>query len=269
MEQNPSLGTFTPLPRELRDQIWECLSVQRRFAIFQTSRQIYTEATQAFYNMQILQFHISPEYQYRSWLTLESNLVAEWPPQLLILRSLSYALQQGFDKFPFERLKKIRINVGAPDTADPGQFVCLHKKCVDLAALLEHAKHGLPDIEINLLDSASAEWSSGDKPQSSISIDPKRHFPYYKFDGTGPDLKRSAWSFYSPTDPINPDPCGSETRNEIQDDHIVLYAFFRLRNARSVKVTGPKQPQDYFYENMVTILEDVESFGTYPEPDEW
>ncbi|KAL8760300.1 MAG: hypothetical protein Q9199_000082 [Rusavskia elegans] len=236
MEHNPSLGTFTLLPRELRDQIWECLSVQRRFANFQTSRQIYTEATQAFYNVQILQFHISPEYQYKSWLTLETNFDAKWPPRLLVLQSLSRALQQGFDKLPFEKLKKIQINVGAPDTADPGQIICLHKKCVDLAVLLEHAKHGLPDIEINLLDSASANADWWDyRPKTSM---------LYQLDL---DLNNS------------------ETRNDIQDDQIVLYAFFHLRNARSAKISGPEQPQDYFYENVAQSLEEKEPFGTYPD----
>ena len=183
MKHDPSLGSFTALPRELRDQIWESLSVQRRFAIFQTSRQIYTEATHAFYNIQTLHFRISPEYQYKSWLTLESNFDAEWPPRLRVLESLDHALQQRLHQLPFEKLKKIKINIAAPDTADPGQLICLYKKCVDLAALLENAKHGLPDMEINLLDSAFAKWSSGNNRQpTSISIDPERHFPYYEFD---------------------------------------------------------------------------------------
>ncbi|KAI4278616.1 MAG: hypothetical protein L6R38_005210 [Xanthoria sp. 2 TBL-2021] len=275
MHRDPSLGTFTALSREIRDQIWECLSVQRRFTIFQTSRQIYTEATQAFYNVQILQFHISPEYQYKSWLTLESNFVTDGSPRLLILQDLNHTLQQGFDKLPFEKLKKIQINIGAPDAADPGQAICLHKKCVDLAALLEHAKHGLPDIEINLVDTSSAKWSSDDKPQRSVSIDPTRHFPYYEFDGKGPCRTSLFWTRFHPENKpsrsLELDPWKSETRNNYEDNEIVLYAFCHLRNARSAKVSGPEQPADYcFNRNVARNLEEEEPFGTYPEPgDVW
>lgn len=266
MEHDPNLGMFKLLPRELRDQTWDCLSVQRRLAIFRTSRQIYTEATRAFHNSQILQFHISPEYQYKSWLTLESNIDAECPPRQLVLPSLNHALQRGFDKLPFEKLKKIQINVGAPDIADPGQVICLHKKCVDLAALLEQAKHGLPDIEINLLESASRKWLSGDEPQRSISIDPRRHFPYYQYDGKGPCLSSADWSFFHSEESLHQldlDPVHSETRNDTEDDEIVLYAFFHLRKARSAKISGPQQPQDYFYENVATMLEAKQPFGTH------
>ncbi|KAL8881613.1 MAG: hypothetical protein Q9198_001216 [Flavoplaca austrocitrina] len=278
MEHDPSLGSFTSLPRELRNQIWESLSVQRRFAIFQTSRQIYTEATHAFYNIQTLHFHISPEYQYKSWLSLESNFDAEWPPRLRVLESLDHALQQGLHQLPFEKLKKIKINIAAPDTADPGQLICLYKKCVDLAALLEHAKHGLPDMEINLLDSAFAKWSSGNNRQPSISIDPERHFPYYEFDWKRRPwipMTSSSWVDYRPIElmcyNLELDPYNREDPNDISDDQIVLYAFLRLRNARSARVSGPEQPENdcFFLENVATTLEQVEPFGSCPDPDDF
>ncbi|KAL8789071.1 MAG: hypothetical protein Q9213_001334 [Squamulea squamosa] len=274
MEQNPGLGVLTTLPPELRNMIWECLSKQHSFTFFRTSRQIYAEGSEIFYHNQILQFHISPKYEYKSWLVGESNFVAECAPQRFVLQDVYFAIRKGFDKLPFEKLKKIQININAPEHSDPGQSICLYRKCVDLAALLEHAKHGLPNMEINLLDSASAKWYSGNKPQHSISIDQKRHYPYYEFNGNGPCCTTAMWIAYRPdgdrpSDRLELDPFCEETKNTIEDDDIVLHAFLRLRNARSAKVSGSEQRRVDYYDNVAMSIEQEEPFGTYLDPGSW
>ncbi|KAL8725348.1 MAG: hypothetical protein Q9166_007408 [cf. Caloplaca sp. 2 TL-2023] len=230
MEQASTLGAFNSLPRELRDEIWQHVMATRRFAFLRASRPIYTDASsildRTIYTYTVLQFHISPEYQYKSWLTVESNFEAIWP-----LRNLNHAFKKGFNKVPYEKLKKIQINIQAPSSRDSGQVICLYKKCRDLAALLEHAKQGLPNLEINLLDSESAKWSLDGEPQRSID---------------------------------------DEFWNDTDDQDIVLYAFLRLRNARSATINTPTHCNDCFSRRVAKILMRKDLVGTYRDPDdEW
>lgn len=277
MYPNSSLGVFASLPRELRDQIWHCLSVQRCSNIFQTSHQIYTEASRTFYTNQILRLHIGPKYQRKSWLIIKSNLGAEWP-----LQSLDHAVQQGFNKLPFEKLKRLQINIEAPDSTDPGQLICLYQKCRDLVALLECAQQGLPDLEINLLDSALVKWSEEGKPKRSVSIDPKRHYPplrrsfEYHPEGLSSDEfedeqhRTQRFNRYArdpkPTYSLYDD--DEESQNSDDDEEIILYTFSRLRNARSASISGPGQPDGHLRHNIALIIEQKHPFGTYLDSDD-
>ncbi|KAL8762891.1 MAG: hypothetical protein Q9184_001187 [Pyrenodesmia sp. 2 TL-2023] len=123
----------------------------------------------------VLRFHISPTYQHKSWCTVESSIVdedstvkskrlAKW-----LLQDLDDAMKRGFHKLPYRTMRKLQIDIGAPDRRDPGQVVSLYQKCVDLATMLENARSGLLNIEINLLDSGQAKWTWNGQPQSSIN----------------------------------------------------------------------------------------------------
>lgn len=246
MVHNSSLGMLASLPRELRDQIWDTLVAKRKFAFLQASRQIHEEAAlivdSMIYTDVVLQFNVVPKYQYRSWLIVESSFNATWA-----LNSLDHSRKRGFEKLPYEKLGKIQINIEAPDKTDPGQIVCLHKKCVDLATLLENAKQDLPHVEINLLESTSAQWHSGDKPQKSIYLDRQMHYP-----------------------PKFIDPYKEESFNEHEDYVIVLYPFSRLRNARSAEVCRPTALKDDndFGKSIARNIEETEPVGTYLNPDD-
>ncbi|KAL8816956.1 MAG: hypothetical protein Q9223_004119 [Gallowayella weberi] len=263
MDSAPGLGNFALLPRELRDQIRGYLSTNRHLKIFQTSRQIYTEASRSFYNNHMISFHIEPHYQRKSWLTVQSNLGAEWP-----LQSLDHAIEQGFSMLPYEKLKRLEINIDAPDTTDPGQLVCLNLKCRDLVALLEHAKDGLPNLAIKFLDSASAKWSERDSPQQSISIDPKRHYPPLR---RHPDLPTEARDRFDEFYEQNQqdwtlDPDSEETPNKFQDSEIIIQTFLRLRNARSAKIIEPLQCGDFWDPRFAHVLQRKEPLGTNQDP---
>ena len=239
-----SLGNMSYLPPEIRLQIWDHLSLypiqraetdpvsptsrQPRLAFLQISNRIYDEASRHIYKDVVLRFQVFPEYQYRSWLTVESNAGTKWH-----LQDLDDAVSRGFGKLPYEKLKGIRVEIHAPHRRDPGQVVCLWKKCLDLARLLEQANHGLPNVEIHLKDSTWAKWSVDGKPQKSLAVD-----------------------------------CINGEDND-EDYEIVLTAFYRLRNVQTAKVYLPEDMvyNNYTY-NIGIVLEQEEAFGTSLDADD-
>ncbi|KAI4169369.1 MAG: hypothetical protein LQ343_005762 [Gyalolechia ehrenbergii] len=226
MEHNTSLGTLAWLPRELRDQIWVGLLMGGHFTPLQTSRQVHAEISSILSNKDLI-FQVSLGYRYKSWINVESSFGARW-----LLQDLVDAKKRGFDKLPFEKLDKIRINVAAPNGIYPGQIVCLYNKCMDLAELLENSKQALPDIEIKLLDTEFAKWNT--KNQTRMHV------------GLISDL-------------------------DFTDDHeLLLFAFSRLRNARSAKiyVLVEYDGENHFIWNMASSMMLGEPFGTWSKPDE-
>lgn len=192
-----------------------------------------------------MQFHIGPKYQYKSWLDLENNFGVKWP-----LTSLDDSIKRGFGNLPYHKLKRIQINIEAPEMRDPGQVLCLHKKCTNLAELLEQAKQGLPDIEISLFDSSSAQWSlESGEAQRSIWVDRRKHYPpeFNKFD-TGRE----------------------NIFNRVYDYIVVLQTFSRLRNARSAIIHSPNNMRiDHnFMEGIALTLMEREPTGSYLDADD-
>ncbi|KAI4187793.1 MAG: hypothetical protein L6R41_002560 [Letrouitia leprolyta] len=191
---NQSLGKLAQLPLETRNQIWKHLPIRTRIALLCTSHQTYSENMSNVYKDVDIQFNIQPTYQYKSWLSVE------WKHDRWQIEDLKHAFILGLHKIPFDRLREIQINIEAPDVNDAGQLICLHKKCLDLAELLERAKNGLPHLEINLVAPGPGSWGSASEPQHSI-----------------PELD----SFFT------------------SDYEIILHAFCRLRHARSARVRIP------------------------------
>ncbi|KAL8897190.1 MAG: hypothetical protein Q9207_007334 [Kuettlingeria erythrocarpa] len=220
-----SLGRLASLPLELRDQVWAYLSIRSRLALLRTSRQLYTEGSPVLYKDVDLQFNIEPRYEYKSWLRVGISFEAPWA-----LQSLGQAITRGFDKLPFERLRQIRIVIEAPNRDDPGQLVCVQKKCLHLAELLDKAQHGLPHLELHFTTSQSGEWGSANKPQSSIA------------------------------------PFGDAILDN--DYEILLHAFCRLRNASSANIYMPAgyDKRRYFADDLAESLTWKEPFGTVLSP---
>ena len=254
-----SLGTLAALPPELRLQIWKHLplglgqheknSPSPRLGFLGTSRRVYEEASVRVHNHVILQFHIGPQYE--SLLRAESNFGGSWTFQ-----NLDDAVRCGFDRIPYAEFQSVQINIEAPDPDDPGQVICLHKKCADLAALLDYAPHDLPDMEINLLESVSAKWSVDGKPQESIGLNCLRYWPN-RYQAIG--CKAVEQSIEYP-------------RFEPNNTEIVLYAFSRLRSVRSARIRAPED--GHRSEDFVRAIGDVimqkDPVGTYVDPDdEW
>lgn len=203
-----------------------------------------TKVSNHLYKDVVLRFQVFPEYQYRSWLTVESNAGTTWH-----LQDLDHAVSQGFGKLPYEKLKGVQVEIDAPCCRDPGQIACLWKKCLVLVALLEQADRGFPNLEIHLKDSISAKWSVDGEPQKSVAVDRVRSNPPRDSD----------------TDRVN-------EQSDITDpDYVIaLTPFHRLRDAQTAKVYLPDDmvcDNDFAY-NMETVLVQKEAFGTWLDPDD-
>ncbi|KAL8734557.1 MAG: hypothetical protein Q9166_001457 [cf. Caloplaca sp. 2 TL-2023] len=135
----------------------------------------------------------------------------------------------------------------------------LYKKGLDLAALLGNAKQGLPNLEINLVDSASAKWSSRGGPQRSVFTNPKRHYlslfrtldPY---EDEGRRLWRLVQFLENPERTWTLDQDEEGTGNTDDDDHIVLKTFIHLRNARSARISESGDRRDNLFHNVAKTL---------------
>ena len=287
---NLGLGTLSVLPRELRDQVWEFLSMAHHLAFVQASRQIHAEASpildRTLYQDVVLKFCICPTYQYKSWLTVERQYKRK-----LTLQSLDHAIKSSLHRIPYEKLRKIEINIDGPrdNWIDPGQIICLYKKCVDLASLLEHATKGLPAVEINLLEPPGAKWSDtlglqrcfddhlGARPNTGNKFDKHEH-DYENFwdDGKWSDILglRGCFDDHLGTQDVYGPNIGDKFDEEdfenLSDDaELVLLAFCRLRNARSANAYGPASRGRYHpYNDQVIGLRIPEPFGIDLDPDD-
>ena len=166
------LGSFGLLPAELRIEIWQhfsSIASSKRLTILRTSRQLRAEATPFMY--QNLVYCIKPLYQYLSGLqsnqpTSPSNFSFQ-----RIDKGLSEADDHQFNTAPYQHLRKIFVDIEAPNPDDPAQVICLYRKCVALAEMLEARGYfGLPKIQITFLDSSTdnSKWASDGKSQQSI-----------------------------------------------------------------------------------------------------
>jgi hypothetical protein len=83
---------------------------------------------------------------------------------------------QSFRELPYERLKAIKIEIAAPDVADPGQYRCLWKRVRGLVDLLSQSEDQ-PQIEIHLVEDPSlgrgiSKWFYDGVPRRSIRNTP-------------------------------------------------------------------------------------------------
>jgi len=246
MAHNLGLGTLTSLPRELRDQVWHFSLIERRFAFIQASHHILAEASpirdRVIYNDTVLKFGVCPTYRHNSWLNVETQFKSEW-----VLQSMDHAMRSGLHKLHYEKLRRIEINIEAPDWKDPGQITNLYKKRVDVASLLGNSRGGLPDIEINLLDSPLATWSPDGSP-SSIYYHLREHYAY----GPARDAEY-----------------GSDGDFHFDDTEIVIHAFCRLRNAKSANLHRSWiKSHDHTEDNELIALTLSEPFNVDLDPDD-
>lgn len=259
MFSDPSLGTLSRLPPEIRLQIWShfslkqtpygpadlvpLTSIEPRLALLLASRRIYDEVTEHLYKNVTLRFQIDPSYQHRSWLTVKSNIGISWH-----LQNVDDAVSRGFGALPYEKPKAIRINITAPDGRDPGQIVCLWKKCLDLGELLGKSFGGRRNIEILLENRKDLQWFQDGLPQMSVSATRNR----CKCSPQDGQIDRPDKTFI-----------------QKDDIRIVLTAFQHLRNIKEIKICPPQDKRRSFkdYTNhLENLLMQKEVFRTLVGP---
>ncbi|KAN0122738.1 hypothetical protein V8E51_001064 [Hyaloscypha variabilis] len=202
-----NLGKFAMLPFELRSQIWAELKPRNDTSksdlrILRACSQLSKEITPFIYNNEILTFQISPVYHRKSWITVTNQLGAIWH-----LESSPHAISLGFASLPYGNLKGIKVEISAPDPADPGQVLNIRTKVCEFVHLLRSQDRELPDFDIHLNDTDSTSWIAQDgKPQLSI-----------KDEG--------ALDWMAPQD---------------TDYTMILSPFCQLRRCRSAKIHAPK-----------------------------
>ena len=224
-----SLGALAILPGELRCEIWQYITLtaaKPRLAILLASRQIHAEASNPLYGSFHLYFHIGSTYVPNLWIGVTSNSPLDLNRSL---QSLKNSKEQGYGMLPYHRLGKIRITIEAPSSEDPGQVICLFKKCTSLAKMLESAQsyqYGLPDIEIILMNSHLEDnlWISNGQPHRTVS---------------------NIWN----------------------DMQIVTLPFARIRGARSATIEYHKhKPNSYYIDNIARLIRRKAPFGTLVAP---
>ncbi|KAI9730954.1 MAG: hypothetical protein M1818_008029 [Claussenomyces sp. TS43310] len=293
---DPSLGNLSQLPKKIRRQIWEhfalysiprgttgppgittsLLQISHRIPLLQTSHRIHEEVSYHIYNDLFLEFKVSPQCHYRSWLTVESDCGSSWH-----LQDLDDALSRGFGNLPYHKLGGMEIKIAAPDREDPGQIICLWNKCRDLSRMLEQAEHGLSYLEIRFEQPGRPKWSVDGKPQKSIGQDRLKRDP-------DPNDDHDSMSIYSasnddsdlydtltapPTNLLDRNGHLDLTKNDIE---IVCSAFFLLRDVQAVDIVLPEDMSkegtyvDYMHSfQMEHVLTGKNTFGTSDYDDQW
>jgi hypothetical protein len=96
-----TLGELARFPAEVRKIIWQNIGPQNNsgpkssMSILRTYRQLYNEVEPILYDKEVLCFKVSPQYQYRSWISASNRCGATWT-----LESFDGAIAHCYDKLP-------------------------------------------------------------------------------------------------------------------------------------------------------------------------
>lgn len=173
--QNPSLGLFSKLPYELREQIWlEFLPVDQERAhrttqtseqtdlrVLRTSRDLYGEISAILYSRTCLHFDLSPSVSDPSlWSTIyfksryqrRKNTHAVWR-----LRSEISSKDHHFDNFPLHKIEAIEVSLFAPGYEDGEELLWLWRNVIRTAELFREAS-SIPPVVIQLRRSETQDW---------------------------------------------------------------------------------------------------------------
>ena len=230
MEPNQVMGNFTKLPPELRLLIWQLLPFSLRsesgekypwasvLNILRTSRHIYAEASEAIYGGISMAFIILPEYKHKSWFQVSASRGFS-----KTIQNFQDAKRLGFKRFPYSKLKQIVIAVEAPSPHDQGQLICLWKKCLDVAELLEHNLDGFQSIHFDFVGGRCLRQLIDEEPANFGSL------PW--------QMTRSKARKWSNKGEAHMSLSGDRPSSLLEVDFVVvLQAFWRLQNVKQVKV---------------------------------
>ncbi|KAL2063586.1 hypothetical protein VTL71DRAFT_5391 [Oculimacula yallundae] len=176
---DPSLGTLSILPPELRTMIWRKLSptlhiarslprkpnhLSPNQAILLTSRKIYVEVAAEIpsgYNDNAITISVLPEYKHKSWIRARNTKRVQWE-----FEDLQDATSRGFCDLPWHELR-VRIWIAPPERNDSAQIICLYKKVRALVEVLKKAK-GFRSLWVYFKHTKDTSWFDDARPQCSI-----------------------------------------------------------------------------------------------------
>ncbi|KAH8672742.1 hypothetical protein BGZ60DRAFT_527037 [Tricladium varicosporioides] len=178
--EDPGLGKLSRLPGEIRNMIWreflskthnETSEVQctdsrnTKLAVLRTSRRIYIEVGSYIYPRARRPFiiSVSPEYRYKSWITLSNGKknATTWN-----LGSLKEAEARGFLNMGRHR-NTFRVEIEAPDRGDAGQFICIFWKVRKVADMLQRCVRSSRGVQIIFKDGKMGKWFLNGKPTTT------------------------------------------------------------------------------------------------------
>ena len=230
MDDIPGLGTLSRLPPEIRIAIWEQLSLNvtdriaglqpHKLAFMRTSHQICDECCAIVYRGTTLAFEIDSDFNPYSWFRINVN-ERGWQR----VRHYQNALSIGLGGVPYSHFKEIRIHVQVPGNTDRGAAICLWKKCLDVAELLEKEQQGFSDLRLYF-----------NPPALLMLVSSMLDYPGSQSHQAGASAR--IWDGYAP----------------------LAIAFARLRGARKVSVHIPME-----FENKIRWHRDLEGYLRRPE----
>ena len=137
-------------------------------SLLRISRRIADEISPHLFKNEVLRIEILPLYDRSAWINVTNGLGAEWE-----LKNFGDAIERGWGRVSWAKLKRIEIVVKAPDPEDPGQLICLWGKVGGLVDLLLcAAPQELPGIKIDLQDTEeNGRWAYKDVLQQSLPTD--------------------------------------------------------------------------------------------------
>lgn len=137
---------------------------QRNLGILRTCRQLYNEAVYYLYKKEVLTFHISPRYEHPTWFQISNRQGAKW-----YIRDPKHGKALGFQDLPYEMLKQVKIEIGAPYTRDPGQLICLWYKVHNFVEFLSRTRtKKFSRLCVHLKSTPNNPWVKNGNPIKSV-----------------------------------------------------------------------------------------------------
>ena len=180
------LGSFSTLPAEIRDQIWQQVLLQRHCprsfflngSFRRVSRQISEEISSSFYRRRSLSVCIEyPGEDFEEWpsefsIKDQSGSVVFQLEPLFLKQDLFFgkydtdSVTAEFRRIPFRHQQALRIDIAAPRPEDPGELVQSWNKIVFLVNLLSGLE--LLKLELRFIEQTGRSWASDGKLNLSV-----------------------------------------------------------------------------------------------------
>lgn len=124
-----NIGTLSKLPAEIRLLTWEKLFhvglLERQeptLGILGTCKTIYEEASECLYSKKVMCFSIQPQWAEDKLWVEDADARYDYGEGIFEVHKLSDTRGLAWEKFPYERLKGIRVMIAAPSATDSSEL---------------------------------------------------------------------------------------------------------------------------------------------------